>query len=50
VAWDEPQVSVGGLLEQEILGFKQIIKIEWTKGNTVHQKRRKTNVTKGKGK
>jgi hypothetical protein len=42
VARDEPQVSVGGLLEQEILGFNIENKVtRWTKGSSAHQKIRR---------
>jgi hypothetical protein len=36
-------------LEQEILGLSIGSEAEWTKGNNTRHKRRKTNITKGKG-
>jgi hypothetical protein len=49
VARDEPQVSVGGLLEQEIFEFSTVNE-EWTKGSSMHQERRESSMIKGKNK
>jgi hypothetical protein len=50
VARDEPQVSVGGLLEQEFLGVSAVSKEHGPKG-TMHAPEKKEDqcMTKGKG-